>query len=154
VTTATTSESIWFIDNLARVLIDGAASGGATAVVEIEGRRGDMPPLHVHRREDEVFYMLEGRVSVHLPGSSVEIGPGEAAFAPRDVPHAYRVESDTARWLAIATPAGFDAFVREVGEPAPEAVLPPEGREHDPARLAEISAAYGIELLGPPGTLP
>jgi hypothetical protein len=44
--------------------------------------------------------------------------------------------------------------VREAGEHAPEEVLPPEGRIHDPARLAEIAARYGIELLGPPGTLP
>ena len=152
--TATTTESIWFIDNLARVVVDGEASGGAIAIVAIDARRGDMPPLHVHRREDEIFYVLDGRLSLHLPDGSLEIGPGQAAFAPRDVPHAYRVESDTARWLAIAVPAGFDAFVREVGEPAPEDVLPPESRVHDPARLAEIGARYGIELLGPPGTLP
>ena len=120
----------------------------------MSARRGDMPPLHVHRREDEVFYLLEGRVSLHLAGSSLEIGPGQAAFAPRDVPHVYGVESETARWLAIATPAGFDAFVREVGEPAPEDVLPPVGRAHDPARIAEIGARRGIELLGPPGTMP
>jgi quercetin dioxygenase-like cupin family protein len=151
---ATTTEAIWFIDNLARVVVDGAASGGTLAVVEIEGRRGDMPPLHVHRREDETFYVLEGRLSLHLPDGSIELGPGEAAFAPKDFPHVYRVESETARWLGIAAPAGFDAFVREVGEPAPEPLLPPEGRAHDPARLAEIGAAYGIELLGPPGTLP
>ncbi|MGE5274926.1 MAG: quercetin 2,3-dioxygenase [Verrucomicrobiota bacterium] len=152
--TATTTESVWFIDNLARVLVDGEASGGTIAVVEVEGRRGDMPPLHVHRREDEIFYVLDGRLSLHRPGGSIELGPGQAAFAPRDVAHVYRVESETARWLAIATPAGFDSFVREVGEPAPEDVLPPEGRVHDPARIAEIGARYGIELLEPPGTLP
>ena len=152
--TAITTESIWFIDNLARVLVDGEASGGEIAIVEIFARRGDMPPLHVHRREDEVFYMLEGRLSLHLADVSHEIGPGQAAFAPRDVPHVYRVESETARWLAIATPAGFDMFVREVGEPAPEEMLPPEGRVHDPGRIAEIGARHGIELLGPPGTMP
>ena len=113
-----------------------------------------MPPLHVHRREDEAFYVLEGELSLHLPGRSLTLGAGEAFLAPKDVPHAYRVESETARWLAIATPAGFDDFVREVGEPAPEETLPPEGRQHDPARLAEIAARFGIELLGPPGTLP
>jgi mannose-6-phosphate isomerase-like protein (cupin superfamily) len=150
----TTTEAIWFIDNLAYVRIDGEASGGTIAVVEEVGRKGDMPPLHLHRREDEVFHVLEGTMSIHLPRGSMELGPGQTAFAPRDVPHAYRVESATARWLAIAQPAGFDAFVREVGEPAPEEVLPPEGRVHDPDRLAEISARYGIELLGPPGALP
>ena len=152
--TATATEAIWFIDNLARVLVDGETTGGTVAVVELEGRRGDMPPLHVHRREDEIFYVLDGMLSLHLPDSSIELGPGEAAFAPRDVPHVYRVESETARWLGIAAPAGFEAFVREAGTPAPEEALPPEGRVHDPARLAEISARYGIELLGPPGMLP
>jgi quercetin dioxygenase-like cupin family protein len=152
--TATETGSIWFIDTLARVLVDAEASGGTVAVVESEARRGDMPPLHVHRREDEVFYVLDGTLSLHLPECSLELGPGAAAFAPRDVPHAYRVESETARWLAIATPAGFDAFVREVGEPAREDALPPTGRVHDSARLAEIAARHGIELLGPPGTLP
>jgi len=113
-----------------------------------------MPPLHVHRREEEAFYVLEGELSLHLPGRSLTLGAGEALLPPKDVPHTYRVESETARWLAIVTPAGFDDFVREVGEPAPEETLPPKGREHDPARLAGIAARHGIELLGPPGTMP
>jgi quercetin dioxygenase-like cupin family protein len=150
----TTTEAIWFIDNLARVRIDGEVSGGMLAVVEMEGRRGNMPPLHVHRREDEAFYILEGELSVHTPDGSFAVGAGEAFFAPRDVPHVYRVESPSARWLTIATPAGFDAFVREAGEPAPEDSIPPEGRVQDPAQLAEIAARHGIELLGSPGTMP
>ena len=65
--TVTTTDAIWFIDNLARVLVDGEASDGRLALVEIEGRQDDMPPLHVHRREDEVFYVLEGELSIHTP---------------------------------------------------------------------------------------
>ena len=125
--TATVTDAIWFIDNLARIVVDGETTGGTVAIVELEGRRGDMPPLHVHRREDETFYVLDGRLSLHLPDSSIELGPGEAAFAPRDVPHVYRVESETARWLGIAAPAGFEAFVRDVGVPAPDEALPPAG---------------------------
>jgi quercetin dioxygenase-like cupin family protein len=153
-TTAITTDAIWFIDNLARIRVAGTDSRGRLAIVDSEGRRGDMPPLHVHRREDEAFYVLEGELSLHLPGRSLTLCPGEAFLAPKDVPHAYRVESETARWLAIVTPAGFDDFIREVGEPAPEETLPPAGRQHDPERLAEIAARFGIELLGPPGTLP
>jgi quercetin dioxygenase-like cupin family protein len=149
------AEPIWFINNLARVLVDGDASRGGLAIVEISGRKGDMPPLHVHHREDEAFVVLDGELSLFLAGGTrIGVGPGEVAFAPRGIPHVYRVESDEARWLAVATPAGFDAFVREAGEPAESPELPPPGREHDPARLAEISARHGIELLGPPGTLP
>ena len=55
-----------------------------------------MPPLHVHRRDDETFYVLEGELTLFVPGEQIVLGPGQAALAPRDVPHAYRVESDEA----------------------------------------------------------
>ena len=70
------------------------------------------------------------------------------------MPHSYRVESDEAHWLVITTPAGFESFVREVAEPAPAEKLPPAGRPHDPAVLAQAAAKAGIEILGPPGALP
>jgi quercetin dioxygenase-like cupin family protein len=149
------AEPIWFIDNLVRVLVDGEASGGALAIVEISGRKGDMPPLHVHHVDDETFLVLEGSVALFLPGGQrIDLAAGEAAVAPKGVPHVYRVESDQARWLAIGTPAGFDAFVREAGGPAERPELPPAGRAHDPARLGAIAAGYGIELLAPPGAYP
>jgi quercetin dioxygenase-like cupin family protein len=146
---------IWFIDNLARVLVDGEASGGALAVVEFTGRQGDMPPLHVHRADDETFVVLDGSLALFLPGGRrIDLATGEAALAPKKIPHTYRVESGEARWLVITTPAGFDAFVREAGEPAERPELPPSGREHDVARLGAIAASYGVELLGPPGATP
>ncbi len=152
--TATDTRPLWFIDNVARVHADGDLTGGALGLVELAGRRGDMPPLHVHRRDDEVFYVLEGRMTVFVGDGTVELEAGAAAFAPRGVPHVYRVDSDVARWLAIAAPAGFEAFVREVGEPAGADDLPPPGRPVDPAALAGAAERYGIEILGPPGLLP
>lgn len=149
------AEPIWFIDNLARVLVDGETSGGALSVVEISGRQGDMPPLHVHHVDDETFVVLDGALALFLPGGRrIDLAAGEAALAPKETPHTYRVESDEARWLVITTPAGFDAFVREAGMPAEQPALPPAGREHDVARLGATAAAHGIELLGPPGAYP
>ena len=85
-----------------------------------------MPPLHVHPVDDETFVVLEGSLAVFLPGGQrIDLAAGEAIVAPKGVPHVYRVESDQARWLAVVTPAGFDAFVREAGEPAERAELPP-----------------------------
>ena len=130
------------------------ASGGALAVLDERGRRGDMPPLHVHRRDDETFYVLEGELTLFVAGEQIVVGSGQAAFAPRDVPHTYRVESDEARWLVITAPAGFDAFVREVAEPAPAQELPPAGRPFDPAVVSQAAAKAGIEILGAPGDLP
>jgi uncharacterized RmlC-like cupin family protein len=113
-----------------------------------------MPPLHVHNRDDETFYVLEGELSLFVGAERVSVGSGQAAFAPRGLPHSYRVESEEARWLVIATPAGFESFVREVSEPAPAEQLPPADRVQDPAALAEAAAKVGIDILGPPGALP
>jgi quercetin dioxygenase-like cupin family protein len=148
------SEPLWFTNHLVHVLVDGDASGGALTLLDERGRRGDMPPLHVHRRDDETFHVLEGEVTLFVGGDRIVLGPGQAAFAPRDVPHAYRVESEQARWLVIATPAGFDAFVREVSEPAPADELPPAGHAVDPTVLRRAAAEVGIEILGAPGALP
>jgi Cupin domain len=113
-----------------------------------------MPPLHVHHRDIETFYVMDGELSLFVAGEQLRLGPGRAALAPRGVPHSYRVESEEARWLVITTPAGFESFVREVAEPAPGEQLPPAGRPHDPAVLAQAAAKVGIEILGPPGVLP
>jgi quercetin dioxygenase-like cupin family protein len=148
------TQPLWFIDNLVHVQVDGDTSGGALALLDERGRRGNMPPLHVHRRDDETFYVLEGEVTLFVGGDQIVLGAGQATLAPRDVPHAYRVESEEARWLVITTPAGFDDFVREVSEPAPADELPPAERPIDPAALSQAAAKVGIEILGPPGTLP
>jgi quercetin dioxygenase-like cupin family protein len=145
---------LWFGDTLARVHVSGEESEGRLAIVESLAPAGDMPPLHLHRREDEVFHVLEGRLTLHLPGEHVELAPGETFRAPRGIPHTYRVESATARWLVVCAPAGFDALVRETGDPAPADELPPRGRPHDAAALAAAAARHGIEVLGPPGALP
>jgi mannose-6-phosphate isomerase-like protein (cupin superfamily) len=149
-----TAQPLWFVDHLVHIRVDGDASGGALALLDERGRRGDMPPLHVHRRDDETFYVLEGELTVFAGGEGITVGAGHAAFAPRDVPHTYRVESDEAHWLVITAPAGFDAFVREVAAPASAEELPPAGRRVDPEILARAAVRAGIEILGPPGALP
>jgi mannose-6-phosphate isomerase-like protein (cupin superfamily) len=150
--TMTEPHALWFIDNRAWIRVDGTETGAAFDVVEIEARRGDMPPLHVHDETDEAFVVLEGRISVHQPGSSVELGAGETFLAAHGIPHVYRVESERARWLAVAGPVGFAAFVREAGDEPSGDGFP--DREPDLARVAEAAARHGIDLLGPPGTMP
>jgi mannose-6-phosphate isomerase-like protein (cupin superfamily) len=145
------AEPLWFLDNLVHVHIDGDSSGGSFTLAEMCGPRGDMPPLHVHHRDDEAFYVIEGELSLFVAGEQLLLGPGQAALAPRERPHCYRVESEQARWLVITAPAGLDAFIREVAEPAAAAQLPPAGRPHDPAVLAQAAAKVGIEILAPPG---
>jgi quercetin dioxygenase-like cupin family protein len=148
------STPLWFIDGLAQIHVSGEETEGRYTVLEIFSPEGDMPPLHVHHEEDEVFHVLEGQVTLFLPGSAVALTAGETFRAPQGIPHTYRVESPTARWLVFCAPARFDAFVRAVSEPPTVEELPPRGRPVDPERFAAEAMLQGIELLGPPGALP
>jgi hypothetical protein len=103
-----------------------------------------MPALHVHHAHDEGFLVLDGELTVFLPGREVVLRSGEFALAPRGLPHAYRVGDTPARMLVLSSPAGFEAFVRDVAaldDLSPEAV-------------GATAAGHDIEILGPPGALP
>jgi quercetin dioxygenase-like cupin family protein len=152
--TATGVAPLWFIDGLVHIHVSGDETQGRYALLENDVPQGDMPPLHVHHDEDEVFHVLDGEVTLFLPGQEVSLVTGETFRAPSDIPHTYRVESTTARLLVFCVPARFDGFVRAVSEFAPTEELPPRGRPFDPDAFAGTAAEYGIELLGPPGALP
>ncbi|MGA2011882.1 MAG: cupin domain-containing protein [Solirubrobacteraceae bacterium] len=153
-TTAPSAPPLWFLDNLAYVHVAGDESGESFSLGELVGARGNMPPLHVHHRDDETFYVIAGEVTVFYGDHEVSVGAGQAVLASRNIPHTYRVDSDRARWLIINSPAGFEQFLLQTAAPAPAAELPPQGRPADPQALAQAAGAYGIEILGPPGMLP
>ena len=134
-----------FLGTRCRILATSDSTGGTYGLVDmIEVPAGDMPPLHVHHTHDEGFLLLEGELSLFLPGREIALPPSEFVLAPRGVPHAYQVGEAPARWLNISTPAGFEQFVADV------AALD----ELRPEALAATAAAGGIEILGPPGTMP
>ena len=138
---------IWFINSLADVLTDG--------LVEMHTPPGDQPPLHVHRTEDEGFYVLEGELCLWVGEERIVLRPGEFANAPAGVPHTYRVVSEErARYLVTSPTGDFIRFVRSFGEPAPRRELPVSDGPPDVERLGRLAAEHGIDLLGPPGMLP
>ena len=120
-----------------------ATTGGAFGL--IEGHQmppGFESPYHVHSNEDEAFYVLEGEIAFIVDGKWMAGGPGTYAFGPRNIPHGFKVVSDTpARLLLLASPGGFEGFVSELRQPEP---APP-----DMGVLATTAARYGIEILGP-----
>jgi quercetin dioxygenase-like cupin family protein len=145
-------EAIWFFGSLVTIKASGDATGGRIAVLEHLSPRGSGSPLHVHHNEDEMFYVIDGELTLWVNGQTTVAPAGSFAYGPRDVPHTFAVTSDQARFLLIAQPAGFDDFVRAIGEPAQQLVIPPPATEPpDMAALAAIAAQHGIELLGPPG---
>jgi mannose-6-phosphate isomerase-like protein (cupin superfamily) len=145
---------LWFIDNLAYVHVPGEATGGAYSLCELRAAAGSMPPLHVHHRDDEAFYVLEGELTLFVGERERALSAGRAAVAPRGTPHTYRIQSAEARLLVVNSPAGFDQFLLAAGDQASGHELPPADRPADPAALGRAAAEYGIEILGPPGMLP
>jgi quercetin dioxygenase-like cupin family protein len=110
--TAPSTAPLWFIDGLVHIHVSGEETEGRYALLESHVPQGDMPPLHVHHEEDEVFHVLDGEVTLFLPGEQVSLSTGETLRAPRGIPHTYRVESPGAQLLVFCAPARFDGFVR------------------------------------------
>lgn len=124
-------------------------TGGAFLLFEDFMSRGKTTPLHVHTNEDETLYVLEGEIVVHIDGTDHPVGPRGVAVAPRGVPHAFLVTSQTARVLCLQTPGSAEAFYRGASEPA-SVDADPSGPV-DFARVHEAAErSGGMEVLGPP----
>jgi quercetin dioxygenase-like cupin family protein len=146
-------EALWFLGVLATVKASAETTGGRVAVIEHLAPQGSGSPLHRHQREDEWFYVIDGALTLWVGGQVIEAPAGSFVFGPRGIPHTFTVSSpEGARFLLVAEPAGFEAFMRTVGEPAPSLTLPPPPTAPpDMERLMAIAADHGIEILGPPG---
>ena len=141
-----TGRQYWFFGMLAEIKASAADTNGQYTLVEITAPAGLQTPLHVHYREDEGFYVLEGSVTIEVGEATVELGAGQHALGPRDIPHRFTVGPDGARMIWVLAPSGFEDFVADVSVPAeaptvpPASVLPPEN-------AAEIVLRHGMELL-------
>src|SRR6185437_4898102 len=100
-------------------------TGGGVGVIEVLASKGAGSPLHVHRREDEWFYVIEGELTFLVGGEKIEAPAGSFVYGPRDLPHTFEVSSSEARFLLVTEPAGFEAFVRAIGLPAETLTVPP-----------------------------
>ena len=116
------------------------STGGSFTVIEEAPPLLDTP-LHVHEREDEIFFVLEGEHVITCGAEEFRLGPGDMAFAPRGVPHAQRrVVPGEGRLLIMTSPAGFEGFMRELAAAEREGRLGPEA-------YAAASQRYGISWL-------
>ena len=126
----------------ATIIVSASAetTDGAFTVIEETPPLLDTP-LHVHEREDEIFFVLEGEHVITCGPEEFRLGPGDMAFAPRGVPHAQRrVAPGEGRLLIMTSPAGFEGFFRELAAAEREGRLGPEA-------YAAASEHYGISWL-------
>jgi mannose-6-phosphate isomerase-like protein (cupin superfamily) len=121
----------------------GAETGGAWALVE-QHVTGANPPLHQHDREDEAFYVLEGRARVWVGDAAFEAEAGSFVLGPRGVPHTFaRHPGGDLKLLLLIAPAGLEQMFDEIA-------LLSESEQLDPSVLGGIAARYGAQILGPP----
>ena len=140
--------------------IDGSETGAAFSIVEHPVEPGALVPPHVHTREDEYSFVLEGEVGARIGDRDLSAGPGAYILKPRGIPHTFwNAGSTPARLLEIISPAGFERYFEEMA-----ALIPAEGMpdfekvgelaaRYDlafvhPEWVPELSAKYGLALLG------
>jgi len=144
------AEPLWFLGTLVRVLLDGEATGGRFALIDLTLPGGAAPPMHSHP-QDETFYVSDGVVIMWVDGEARRCEAGAVAYAPGESPHGWRVDSDTARMLILSTPAGIEDYMRALSEPAswPWLQPPPDGPHVPPERIAKVEREFGVVRHGP-----
>lgn len=150
VKTVDEGEAYHALGALALLKATSEETDGAFSLVE---RRGDedsvVTPLHLHRSADELWYVLDGEIQLFVDGRVRSAGPGDTAFAPRNVPHAFRIAADGTRCLLFVSP-GVETLFSEVGTPVEEATVPTDGPDDaELARLDSFLADADVEMLGP-----
>jgi len=140
--------SFLFLGNKVSLLVMGEDTQGQYAMIQTEERKGFEPPPHVHTREDENFYVLEGEVTYFIADKVIHATPGTFVHAPRGIQHTFKLNTEQAKVLVSVYPSGFEKFVKELSIPVPEqmppALEPPSPEEVQ--RLISIAKKYGIEM--------
>src|SRR5262245_16837236 len=142
--------SRWYMGILMTNLVERKDSNGGFLLVEATLAPGTEPPPHVHTREDELFYVLEGEFDVYIGKEAFKVEKGECVFLPRFQPHAFVIRSPRLRVLALFTPAGLEELFRGLSTPAQRLELPTEAVTYstgDLKQTAQRLSEYGARFL-------
>ena len=145
-------KALWAFDTLGTVKASADSTGGVLGLIEQLAPRGSGSPLHIHTREDEWFYVIEGELTFWVGGETIAAPAGSFVFGPRNIPHTFVVSSDQARFLLGTNPGGFENFMAAAGVPAERLeVPPPADGPPDVEAMTAAAASFGIQIIGPPG---
>ncbi len=124
-----------------RLIAAASSTGGRYTVLEQVTPPGWGPPRHIHSREDEIFYILEGTYDLHVGDQRRTVSAGASAVLPRNVPHGFRNAAPTSsRLLCVIAPGGLEEYFLAVAKCS----------QPNPAQLVELARPFGLTLL-PPG---
>lgn len=144
--------SRWYMGMLLTNLVAKQDTNQAFSLLEATLAPGNEPPPHVHSREDELFYVLEGEFDVYVGEEAYQARTGECVFLPKLKPHAFLIRSPRLRVLILYTPGGLEEAFHRVSSPAQKLELPDGAITYsmsDSEQTAQRFAEYGVRLLAP-----
>ncbi len=119
-------KKLWVTDELMTFKASGEDTGGAYSLADSMVPPQGGPPPHIHHREDEAFWVLEGELEISVGGNRFRAGAGSFVHLPRGVLHSYQnVGTAPARFLTLMVPAGLEKFFEKVGKPGTDLSYPP-----------------------------
>ncbi len=148
---AGTGRAFWGPGDMYTFLVTGEQTGGAYFVMEALVPPGGGPPPHIHRNEDETFYIVEGQCSIRLGDQTVNAAAGDFVNVPRGIVHCFRNEgTSTMRMVLTYSPSGIEKFFEETLEPALDRRSgPPPNIQELADRFVAAGPKYGIEFFAP-----
>src|SRR5262252_10817391 len=144
--------SKWYMGILLTNLTETPDTNGAFSLFEATLVPGTEPPPHVHSREDELFYVLEGEFDVYVGEEVFNGKAGECIFLPRFKPHAFVIRSPRLRVLILFAPAGVEQAFRSGGSPAQYLNIPSEAITYSMVEVEQTARRfndYGARFLTP-----
>ena len=142
-------ERLWIVGDTMTLMATAARTGGSLTLLENLTAPGGGPPPHVHTREDEFFYVLDGTFEIRIGDDVHALGPGGFAFVPRGTAHNFRNTADTASRILVGfSPGGMDGFLRDSGRPAVDDGPAPPLDDDEIARTTAAARRYGVRVLG------
>ncbi|MES2570720.1 MAG: cupin domain-containing protein [Verrucomicrobiota bacterium] len=134
-----------------RLLASGEQTSGAYTLFEAFVPPGGGPPPHLHTREEESFYVLEGSMTFQVETRTLTAGPGTFVQVPRGTLHAFKNNGTLpVRMLIQCAPAGFERFLAEFATELPSPESPPMAPSPEEiAKLLDAAPRYGIEIMPP-----
>ncbi len=143
--------AVWVVGDTYTFKATGEQTDGSFMLFEASIPPGSGPPPHLHLREHEAYYVLEGEIEVLDGDRSFVAGAGSFVHVPKGAVHRFENVGQTdARMLVLAAPAGLEGFLLEVGQPAVEGGTAPPLGEEEMERTVRAAPKYGLELLPPP----
>src|SRR5215468_2670487 len=144
--------STWYMGILLTNLVEKKDTNGAFSLLEATLVPGNEPPPHVHTREDELFYVLEGDFDVYVGEEAFNVSASECIFLPKFRPHALVIRSPRLRVLILYTPGGLEEAFSKMSAPAQNLEPPTAALTYSQSDLdhtARRFGEHGVQILSP-----